>query len=116
MNGAAFVEDECRGAIRADEEGLYYLVIAGEGAGQAMEIKAYIDGEIVTIDASLTFTSDEHLGTPWEPYIINHQAEGIEDVSDGDGQGTKARKEFRNGILYILRGGKTYTTTGQEIK
>ena len=113
----AFVGDECRGAVRADAEGLYYLVIAGEGAGQAMEIKTVLDGEIVTIDNTLTFTSDDHIGTPWEPYIIQLQKEeGLEDVQGNDGQSTKARKEFRNGILYIIRGGKTYTATGQELK
>ena len=64
---AAFVGDECRGAVRADDEGLYYLVISGEGSGQAMEIKAVLPDPVtgnpspVTIDASLTFTSDDHL-------------------------------------------------------
>ena len=82
-----------------------------------MEIKTVLDGEIVTIDNTLTFTSDDHIGTPWEPYIIQLQKEeGLEDVQGNDGQSTKARKEFRNGILYIIRGGKTYTATGQELK
>ena len=114
---AAFVEDECRGAIRADEEGLYYLVIAGEGAGQTMEIKAYLNGEIVTIDNSLTFTSDDHIGTPWEPYIIQlNPAEGIEEITDDQSQITNTRKIFRDGILYILRNGKTYNALGAEVR
>lgn len=114
---AAFVGDDCRGAVRADEEGLYYLVIAGEGAGQAMEIKTVLDGEIVTIDNTLTFTSDDHIGTPWEPYIIQlNPAEGIEEITDDKSQTTNTRKIFRDGILYILRNGKTYTATGEEVK
>ncbi|MBQ3997833.1 MAG: hypothetical protein II644_00685 [Paludibacteraceae bacterium] len=113
---AAFVGDECRGAVRADAEGLYYLVIAGEGAGQAMEIKTVLDGEIVTIDNSLTFVSDNHVGTPWEPYIIQlNPAEGIEEITDDKSQITNTRKIIRDGILYILRNGKTYTATGAEI-
>ena len=120
---AAFVGDECRGAVRADNEGLYYLVISGEGSGQAMEIKAVLPDPVtgnpspVTIDASLTFTSDDHIGTPWEPYIIQlNPAEGIEEITDDKSQITNTRKIFRDGILYILRNGKTYTATGAEVK
>lgn len=116
---AAFVGDECRGAVRADQEGLYYLVIAGEGAGQAMEIKAVIDGEIRTIDNTQVFVSDEHIGTPWEPYVIQlNPAQGIEITPSpsGEGRGEAPRKEFRNGILYILRGGKIYTASGAEVR
>ena len=110
---AAFVDNECRGAVRADEEGLYYLVIAGDGAGQAMEIKSFINGEIVTLDATQTFVSDDHIGTPWEPYVINLQkSEGIEDVQRSDVQCTKV---IRNGVLLILRNGKTYTAQGAEV-
>ncbi|MBQ4018244.1 MAG: hypothetical protein II605_03260, partial [Paludibacteraceae bacterium] len=104
---AAFVGDECRGAVRADDEGLYYLVITGEGAGHAMEIKTVLNGEIVTIDNTLTFTSDNHIGTPWEPYIIQlNPAEGIEEITDDKSQITNTRKIIRDGILYILRNGK----------
>ena len=114
---AAFVGGECRGAVRADEEGLYYLVIAGDGAGQAMTIKTVLDGDIVTIDNTLTFTSDDHIGTPWEPYIINLQkAEGIEDVQDDGVQSTKVYKIIQNQHVFIIRNGEKYTITGQEVK
>ena len=113
----AFVGDECRGAVRADAEGLYYLVIAGEGAGQAMEIKAFLNGEIVTIDKTQTYVSDDHIGTPWEPYIIQlNPAEGFEEVQGDNVQSTKVRKVLREGILYIERNGRIYSTTGQEVK
>ena len=120
---AAFVEDECRGAIRADEEGLYYLVIAGEGAGQAMEIKAVLPDPVtgnpspVTIDASLTFTSDDHIGTPWEPYIINlQQAEGIDLIGTDDVKANRPYKVIEDNHLFIIRGNDRYDATGQRVK
>ncbi len=69
---AAFVGDECRGATRA-MNGLYYLVITGEGAGQPMTLRTCLDGEIVTIDESLQFVSDANIGTFWQPYVIDLQ-------------------------------------------
>jgi hypothetical protein len=114
---AAFVEDECRGAIRADDEGLYYLVIAGEGAGQAMEIKAYINGEIVTIDATQIFVSDDHIGTPWEPYIINlQQAEGIDLIGTDDVNANRPYKVIEDNHLFIILGNDRYDATGQRVK
>ena len=110
----AFVSDECRGAIRADAEGLYYLVIAGEGAGQAMEIKTVLNGEIVTIDNSLTFTSDDHIGTPWEPYVIQLQpTQGIEQAPITNDQSPVTNKVIRDNRLLILKGDKTYNVLGQ---
>lgn len=68
---AAFVGDECRGATRANSNGLYYLVIAGEGAGQPMTLRTCINGKIITIDDSQQFVSDDNIGTSWEPYVID---------------------------------------------
>jgi hypothetical protein len=121
---AAFVEDECRGAVRADGEGLYYLVIAGEGAGQAMEIKTVINDQmvndemvnVITIDNTLTYVSDDHIGTPWEPYVIQlRKAEGIDAVS-GDPSSKTATKVLEDQHIYIIRNGEKYTVTGQEVK
>ena len=67
---AAFINGECRGAARADD-GLYYLIIFGEGGGQDIEIRTCINGEIVTIDKSVVYYSDLNIGTPWEPYTID---------------------------------------------
>ena len=78
---AAFIGGECRAATRADN-GLYYLVIAGEGSGLPIELRTCINGEIRVIDSSLTYTSDANVGTPWEPYVIAlNQADGISVVS-----------------------------------
>ena len=113
---AAFVSDECRGAIRADAEGLYYLVIAGEGAGQAMEIKTMLNGEIVTIDNTLTFVSDDHIGTPWEPYVINLQTpQGIAPVTDNSSAVTATYKIIENNHVYIIRNGEKYDMTGKKL-
>ena len=68
---AAFIGDECRGAARAESDGLYYLMIAGEGSGQVIDLRTCIDGQIVSIDKSNTFSSDANIGDPWEPYVIN---------------------------------------------
>ena len=67
----AFIGDECRGAARASSRGLYYLVISGEGAGQPMTLRSCIDGQIIDIDTSLMYVSDDNIGTSWEPYVID---------------------------------------------
>jgi hypothetical protein len=67
----AFIGDECRGAARASSRGLYYLVISGEGSGQPMTLRSCIDGEIIDIDTSLMYVSDDNIGTSWEPYVID---------------------------------------------
>ena len=68
---AAFVDDECRGASRASSNGLYYLVISGDGAGQPMTLRTCIDGKIIDIDNSLMYVSDDNIGTSWDPYVID---------------------------------------------
>jgi hypothetical protein len=92
---AAFIDDECRGTAFADE-GLYYLLVAGEGNSQPMEIKANIDGKTMTICTSLTYASDSSIGTPWEPFIIDiNKIVGIEPIAYG---------KFENGVWYTLQG------------
>ena len=70
---AAFIDDECRGATHASDNGLYYLVISGDGAGQPMTLRTCIDGDIITIDNTLMYVSDANIGTSWEPYVIDLQ-------------------------------------------
>ena len=69
---AAYVADECRAAARAID-GLYYLVVPGEGVHKSMEIRTQIHGQILSIDSTIVYNSDGKLGTPWEPYVINLQ-------------------------------------------
>jgi len=68
---AAFIGDECRGATRASDNGLYYLVISGDGAGQAMTLRTCINGDIIDIDKTQQYVSDANIGTSWEPYVID---------------------------------------------
>ena len=112
---AAFINNECRGAIRADEEGLYYLVISGESAGQTMSIHTVLNGEEVTIDRGLTYVSDDHVGTPWEPYIIQlNSTVGIETV-DAEGTGaTGVYKVIEDDHIIIIRNGERYDITGNK--
>ena len=67
---AAYIGGECRGATRANG-GLYYLIIAGEGSGQPLELRTCINGEMVVIDNTQTYISDVNIGTPWQPYVID---------------------------------------------
>ncbi len=113
---AAYIGGECRGAVRAHTDGLYYLVIAGDGAGQPMELRTVINGEERVIDKTLTFVSDNHIGTPWEPYVIQlNAAQGVEDVQGDNVQCTKVRKVLIDGILYIERNGEKYDATGKRV-
>ena len=113
---AAFVGEECRGAVRAVDS-LYYLVISGEGAGQAMTIRSVLNGEVVTIDDTQTFVSDDHIGTPWAPYVINLQRSDLKAVPADNGDALCPKKVLRNGTLYILMpDGTVYTGTGKKVK
>ena len=114
---AAYIGGECRGAVRAHTDSLYYLVIAGDGAGQPMELRTVIDGEERVIDKTLTFVSDNHIGTPWEPYVIQlNAAQGVEDVQGNNVQCTKVRKVLINNHIYILRpDGEMYDVTGKRV-
>ena len=82
---AAFIDGECRGAATC-YEGLYYLLIAGEGSGQPICLQVAIAGNIQQLDPKLTYSSDGSIGTPWEPYVIDLSAQsGIAaTILDGD--------------------------------
>ena len=60
---------------------LFYLLIAGEGSGQPIELRAYIGGSTVTLSTDLTYSSDGNIGTPWEPLVIDlSEALGISTI------------------------------------
>lgn len=114
---AAFIGDECRGATRASENSLYYLVISGEGAGQPITLRTCLNGAIIDIDNTQLFVSDDNIGTSWNPYVIDLQnlSNGIT-VVDGSAidsntdwwtlQGFKiGRKPTQPGV-YIHKGEK----------
>lgn len=113
---AAYIGGECRGATRANG-GLYYLIIAGEGSGQPLELRTCINGETVVIDNTQTYISDVNIGTPWNPYIIDlsEMRTGISTIAADDAdndsdwwtlQGFKiGRKPTQPGV-YIHHGKK----------
>ncbi len=84
----AFVNGECRGAAVATTNGelpLYYLLIAGEGSGQPMELRVYLDGSTLKVRNDLTYISDGNIGTPWEPFVVDiKNTVGISSVEDSD--------------------------------
>lgn len=112
---AAFIDGECRGAVRSSD-GLYYLIIAGEGGNQPIEIYSCIDDRIVLLDNSQVYISDSNIGDPWNPYIIDLQNLhlGISDIlNDVDSdeewyslQGFKLGKRPTSPGIYIHNGEK----------
>lgn len=92
----AFVDDECRGAAVSAPSGLYYLLISGQGNGQPMEIRAALDGDIITICDALSFSTDANIGTPWEPFVI--------DLADLDGISLIDRETTDDTEWYTLQG------------
>lgn len=85
---AAFIDGECRGTSFAnedEEQPLYYLLIAGEGSGQPMELRVYLDGSTLKVRNDLTYISDGNIGTPWEPFVVDiKNVVGISSVEDSD--------------------------------
>ena len=111
----AFIDGECRGAATA-MNGLYYLLIAGEGYDKPMELRVAVNGDIMTLCTDVTFSSDAIIGTPWEPYVINLLTDGIRtvgiDADDDDDaewytlQGIKIGRKPTHPGVYIHRGEK----------
>ena len=112
-----FAGEECRGSAE-EEDSYWFITIAGDEP-TPLTIKVYDPSTQTTtvVAQTLQYTDDATLGTLAEPYIIQlNSTVGFEDIEGDQIQSDKVRKEFRNGILYILRGGNTYTATGQEVK
>jgi hypothetical protein len=118
---AAFIGDECRGVAQFDG-GLYYLLVAGQGSGQPIQLHIVVGGQTVKADSGIAFSTDANVGTPWDPFVIDlQQLTGISEVngqSDDEANdqlydllGRKvahqktADRKLRNGI-YVRKGGK----------
>ena len=111
----AFVDDECRGvAVAAETSGLYYLLIAGEGHGNPMQLRVAVNGTVATVCTSVPFNSDAIVGTPWEPFVIDlDDPSGIHTIvaSEADTewytlQGYKIGRRPTASGVYIHRGQK----------
>jgi len=122
---SAFVDNECRGAATVSEtSGLYYLLIAGEGHDKPMEIRAAINGDIITVCTSVLYDSDAIIGTPWEPFVINlSDTEGISTITADEAdtewytlQGFKIGHRPTTSGVYIHRGQKVMYNIKQKSK
>ena len=114
-----FAGEECRGAateefVNDQASGYWFITVAGdEPTPLTIKVHDRATQQITTVQQTLQYTDDATLGTLAEPYIIQLQAtEGIDDVQTDNIQCTKV---LRNGILYIIRNGETYTATGQAV-
>lgn len=116
----AFVNGECRGAIRSNEGSDYYfLTVMGSSAddqNRTVELRVFADGEEYVVDNSHTFITDLILGDLDEPYVLDlDEASGIKGVFtceglDDDGwytlQGFKLPHKPRLRGVYIHNGAK----------
>jgi hypothetical protein len=96
---AAFIDDECRAAAKADN-GIYYLMVQGEGSGQPIQLRTYYEGEEYLIDDALVFQKDTNIGLPWDPYTIEiggSITDGIKSI-DVAGADTEAKYFLLNGV------------------
>lgn len=111
-----FDGDECRSVGYTDAQGLLLMLVAGEDEA-VLSYKMALGDQVYETVETLHYVTDAIVGTPDMPHLIRFgEGQGIEDVRSDDVRSTKVRKVFRNGVLYILRNGKTYTATGAEVK
>ena len=102
---AAYVGDECRGAATVTDD-LYYLLIAGEGSGQPMELRVSVGGAAaVTVCDTLTYSSDGNIGTPWEPLVIDlAAANGIKTIDGSEWSMSNGQSSMTKDQWYTLQG------------
>ena len=109
-----FDGDECRTAGYTDAEGRIMLLVPGEDE-ITLNYRLSLNGQLYETVETLPYETDAIVGSYRLPHIIRFGiGQGIESVTDSPSPVT--RKVLRNGILYILRDGKTYTALGQEVK
>ncbi len=65
-----FVGEECRSAEISNEDGLVFLTIAGENAGDILNFRLVVNGTIVNYDSTVIYVDDAMIGTLDNPYII----------------------------------------------
>jgi hypothetical protein len=117
---AAFVNGECRGAIRANEGSEYYfLTVMGSSSddqGRVVELRVFADGTEYTVDCKNTFVNDNVLGDLDNPYVLDlDEATGVKVLYSGDDlddegwytlQGYKLKKRPSMQGVYIHKGVK----------
>lgn len=109
-----FAGEECRGANMTDEYGYAFVTIAGD-ENVLLNIRVTTGGQEYLVKRTVNFVSDAILGTPNQPFIIQigEEPEGFDNLQTGE---NGIEKFIRDGILYIQRGGITYTVMGKEVE
>ena len=74
-----------------------------------------IDWFVRSTDDKTQAISDWAQGEAFE-ITVKGTGEGIDEITNDQSPMTNTRKEMRNGLLYIIRNGRIYTATGQEVK
>ena len=111
---AAFVGDECRGAVTA-RGNYYFLTIMGDSQGdltKPVELRVFDGTEEHTV-GKVSFVSDAFLGTLDEPYNLDMDATGVENIwtNDNDAEwftvsGIKLPAKPTKPGMYIVGGRK----------
>ncbi len=114
---AAFIGDECRGAVTCNS-GYYFLTIMGAASADVstpVELRVFADGHEYIFENAMSFISDAVYGTLEEPYVLDVNATGIlvvnGDNADNDGdwytlQGYKMTRKPTHQGVYIHNGRK----------
>jgi len=118
-----FAGEECRGAATEEfinngsTNGYWFLTIAGDEP-TPLTIKVYDPNtqQMYIVSQTLNYTDDAIIGTLATPYIIQlDDTDGINQVANDNESGNSVYKVFENGIIYILRNGQKYDTTGRRV-
>ena len=79
-----FVGNECRAAEIADENGMVFLTISGEGAGDLLNFRVIIDGATKELSQTLIYHDDNTIGSLDNPYPLQMVATAIDEISDNN--------------------------------
>lgn len=100
---AVFVDGECRAASnRVIRGNLYFVTIPGQGSGQKLTFRVWMNEQEYTFDPQLNYEDDAMLGTPDEPIVVDirNGSTGIFDIAEEAAQS-----------LYDLQGRKLPSTS-----
>ena len=107
--------------IFAPEDGEYSISILRTGVEQPSDLYLTLDGEIIWNLSKNAYTAQLEQGTTSRyglrmvvkaPQITTE----IETIVDSEGKVIKAAKVLIDNHVYIIRDGKVYTITGQNVK
>ena len=114
-----FAGDECRAVAVSDDEGKLITLIPGDEA-VTLSFKVAVGDAILEANQTLEYVTNATAGTTEQPLLITFGSvtTGVGDgqITNDQSQTSNAHKVLHNGILYILRNGKTYNAQGAEVR